>query len=392
MTSVFQTRRRAEEFAAAVDGAESRHASSEEVTGLLQIVATLRSEAPAEPRAEFTAGLRSRLMTEAETALRPETASLLLPVRERGRRERRLVAAASALVLVGGTATMAAAAQSSLPGEALYPIKRGIERAEVGLSMSEAGKGKDLLNQASDRLAEVEGLVAADSVNESRVPETLAEFSASATKGSALLFQAFQDAGDSDTILVVRTFTADSISTLEGLAADVPDEAQDELAAAAILVQEIDARAASLCGGCAADLPALEVPEIFLARAEVDKALERASQVDLQNSHPVVVPRGAVSAARPAAVTASEAPAVSPSSTTKPGTEDGTEDGADQPADPAPLPSPTIENPAPLPSVLPGLEGGKTSTEDKTVTEELAGGLTGAVETLLPDTGTGLLD
>jgi hypothetical protein len=388
MTSVFQTRRRAEEFAAAVDGAESRRASNEEVTGLLQIVAALRSEAPPEPRAEFTAGLRSRLMTEAETALRPETANLLLPVRERGRRERRLVAAASTLVLVGGTATMAAAAQSSLPGEALYPIKRGIERAEVGLSMSEAGKGKDLLNHASARLAEVEGLIASDSVNESRVPETLAEFSASATKGSSLLFQAFQDAGEPDTILVVRTFTADGISTLERLAADVPDEAQDELAAAAILLQEIDGRAASLCGDCATDLPALEVPEIFLARAEVDKALERASHADLQNSHPVVVPGGAVPAARPAAVTASEAPAVSPSPTTKP----GTEDGADQPTDPAPLPSPTLEQPAPLPSVLPGLEGGKTSTDDKTVTEELAGGLTGAVETLLPDTGTGLLD
>ena len=56
------------------------------------------------------------------------------PVRTRGKRERRLVAVASAAVLLGGTAGMATAAQNALPGEALYPIKRGIEKAEAGLS------------------------------------------------------------------------------------------------------------------------------------------------------------------------------------------------------------------------------------------------------------------
>ena len=40
---------------------------------------------------------------------------------------------------------MAAAAQSALPGEALYPVKRGIEKAEAGLSLGSAGRGRDLL-------------------------------------------------------------------------------------------------------------------------------------------------------------------------------------------------------------------------------------------------------
>ena len=49
------------------------------------------------------------------------------------------------------------------------------------------------------------------------------------------------------------------------------------------------------CGSCAADLPLVEVPGIFLARAEADRALSRAAAGVLDNDHPVVVPKGAVS-------------------------------------------------------------------------------------------------
>ncbi|HEU4511561.1 MAG TPA: DUF5667 domain-containing protein [Nocardioidaceae bacterium] len=374
MTSLFQARRRAEEFAAAVDGgAESRRDGSEEITTLLGLVSTLREQAPVEPRAEFASDLRSRLMLEAETALRPETANLLLPQRERGRRERRLVAAASAFVLVGGTATMAAAAQSSLPGDALYPIKRGIEQAEAGLNMSTAGKGKDLLSQASDRLVEVEGLVGTESARSApRVPETLADFSGSADEGATLLFDAFRESADPEAIVAVRTFTTEGIATLEALADEVPDDAQDELAAAAMLLQEIDSEATALCGGCAADLPVVEVPDIFLARAEVTKALSRAAGADLDNNHPVVVPKGAVPAAPEAA---EPSPADDPTDTT-----------GEAPT-PTPLPSPEWEEPEGWPTLLPGLEDGTTTKNDEpSATESLADGLSGVVETLLPDT------
>lgn len=375
MTSLFQARRSAEEFAAAVDGAERRRAHSEEISDLLQVVGTLRSQEPVAPREEFVGDLRSRLMVEAETALKPETATLILPQRQRGRRERRLVAAASAFVLVGGTATMAAAAQSSLPGDALYPIKRGIERAEVGLSLSEAGKGKDLLSHAADRLSEVEGLVGSGSaVAEPRVPETLAEFRESAAEGSQLLFGAFQETGDPEAIVAVRSFTTEGIVTLESLASEVPDAAQDELNAAALLLQEIDREANGLCGTCASDLPVVEVPDIFLARAEVDEALDRASGAELTNSHPVVVPKGATkppAAPKPAA------------------TPDADVSAAPEEASAPTFPTPTWEEPT-WPSLLPGLEdGSSTNTDDTSTTEDgtedLSEGLTGIVETILPD-------
>lgn len=393
MTSLLQARRRAEEFAAAVDGGDSGRTGGEEIAHLLQLVETLRDQPRVEPRPQFAGDLRTRLMAEAETVLKPETANLLLPARERGRRERRLVAAASAFVLVGGTATMAAASQTSLPGDALYPIKRGIERAEAGLSLSEAGKGRDLLSHASHRLAEVEGLIDAGSVqSRPRVPETLAEFSASATEGSALLLRAFSRTGDADAIVTVRLFASDAIATLEELAGDVPGDVQGDLSAAAILLQEIDTEAASLCGGCAADLPVVEVPDIFLARAEVDRALDRAAGADLENSHPVVVRKGVVpaaksSAGKPSAGKPSPAPVSAPGSPVAgtPAPEDDTV--ADDTPSPLPSPKPWKQLQPPL---LPGLEGEQAVTDDQTVTEEL----TGVVETLLPDPNpdTSLLD
>jgi hypothetical protein len=383
MTSVFQARRRAEEFAAAVDGdAENGTARGQELTTLLGLVAALREQPPVEPRAEFAADLRSRLMLEAETALRPESASLLLPPRQRGRRERRLVAAASAFVLVGGTTTMAAAAQGALPGDALYPIKRTIERAEAQLSMSTAGKGRDLLGQASDRLVEVSSIVDGAGTDplqsEPRVPETLQAFSASASEGSNLLFESFRETGDPESIVSVRSFATEGIATLEALAGGVPSDAQDELAAAAILLQDIDREAAALCGGCAAELPLVEVPGIFLARADVDRALALAATHELDNNHPVEIDKDTLESAGELATGPTPTP-TAPS------------DSPSGPVAPNTLPSPES-----FPTLLPGLDGGTGKTsQDPSLTGDLendiATGLDNVVKTLLPDAG-GLVD
>ncbi|GAB2735669.1 DUF5667 domain-containing protein [Nocardioides pakistanensis] len=389
MTSLFQARRSAEEFAAAVDGGDSpsRRSLTPETESLLAVVGALRSHEPATPRAEFSADLRERLMAEAETVLRPESSNLLLPARERGRRERRLVAAASAFVLIGGTTTMAAAAQSSLPGDALYPIKRGIERAEAQLNVSPAGKGKDLLSQASDRLVEVEGLLVADTAQaEPRVPETLAEFTASAVEGADLMFDSYRETGDPEAIVAVRGFARDGIDTLQQLAGDVPASAQGDLAAAAITLHDIDLEATELCSTCAADAPVVEVPDILLARAEVDRALALASERTLDNNHPVVVSKGLTGPRSAPTASAEGRPSSQPSATASPD------------AAPTGMPTPSWE-PETWPTLLPGLEGGGTTSKQddpkgpvEQLTEDLTDSLNGVVETLLPDLdGDGLL-
>ncbi len=325
--------------------------------------------------------------------LSAENAGLALPVRARGTRERRLVAAASAVVLIGGTAGMAAAAQDALPGEALYPIKRGIERAEAGLSVSQAGKGRDLLNQADDRLAEVQRLIAKDSAASTpRVPETLDDFSTQAAEGANLLLDSFQDTRDPSSVVRVRTFAADGITVLTQLAGSAPPEAQDEVAAAAVTLRDLDQQAAALCDTCATDLPAVEIPGLILARSEVDRALGAALPVTLDNSHPVVVPRGSVQ----------DKPADKPRDGTGDSADDATGTGSDQTDGTTPDPGPVDsvpDVPDPLdpdnlqPPTLPELEeqgsGGKKKLSDAPgkAVEDLTDGLTGAVETLLPDTG-----
>ena len=379
MTALFRARRRADEFAAAVDG---RRAVSEELRPLVSVATALREESHAAPtpRPEFAAELRALLMAEAERSLSPD-APLVLPPRQHGPRERRLAVAASVAVLLGGSAGMAAAAQSALPGEALYPIKRGIERAEAGLSVSTAGRGEDLLRQADGRLTEVEGLLAGTPAAAPQVPSTIQDFIGQAQEGAELMLASFEETSDPATVVAVRQFAASSIAMLQEIARTAPPEAQDELAAAAMALKDIDARAAELCPTCGEDLPDLQVPGVFLAAAEVDRAFALvAEQRLLDNSHPVVADKRLVKQVTDVlpdleAQAEDEAP------------EEDTTSGDDPSPAPVPGDGPTSEALIELPDDTDLTQSDKTvrkSVEDGT--KDITDGLTGVVETLLPDT------
>ena len=294
MTTLFRSRQRAEEFAARVDGATPVRPllPDEESRQLVQVAHLLREQGAADPgatpRPAFATELRERLMAEAAVVLTPQTTRLTLPVRTRGKRERRLVAVASAAVLLGGTASMAAAAQSALPGEALYPLKRGIEKAEAGMSVSSAGKGRDLLQQADARLTEAQGLVDRGSADGSpQVTHTLEAFSSQAQEGADLLMASYADTDDPRAIASVRAFAARGLAGIEALDRTAPPETQPDLREAALTLRDIDARASRLCGTCT-DLPVLSLPRTFLAGAEVDRAMQRFATLQPDNSHPVV--------------------------------------------------------------------------------------------------------
>ncbi|MDQ3615642.1 MAG: DUF5667 domain-containing protein [Actinomycetota bacterium] len=358
-------RRRAEQFAAVIerdppsDGAMD--AEFTEFTELRDLVTSLRNHDDVAPRAEFAGDLRVRLLTEARTVLAESSqrAKLLLPVRRKGPRVRRLVAAASVVVFTGGTATMAAAAQNSIPGEALYPVKRGIERADVWLSSSEAGKGSDLLAQANARLSEVEGLLASDSTGSgTQVPGTLSDFTEEAHAGAALLLDSFEDTQGAESVRTVRFFAAESMSTLVRLVERVPAQAEDELATAAVALQEIDAQAATVCASCLA-VPPVAVPEIILARVEFNRVLEAAMMSGPDDSLPVAVPEGAVDPARVAARSESDdsltrAPRPERLATGEPQPTPAPTQAPTQAPTPAPIPAPTgVATEAPPNTALP---------------------------------------
>ena len=62
--------------------------------------------------------------------------------------------------LFGGSAITALAAQSALPGDALYPVKMTIEQTRLSLARSAAVRAQLPLEFAERRLGEVEGLIA----------------------------------------------------------------------------------------------------------------------------------------------------------------------------------------------------------------------------------------
>jgi hypothetical protein len=281
MTSLIGARRRAEEFDAALRSPATD--ATPEMETLLSLVGALRShEAPA-PRADFSASLREQLMAEAAEVLTPST-PLALPPRRRGARERRLTIAASAFVLIGGTAGMAAAAQSSAPGDALYPLKRGLESGERFLQRDDAAKGHAFLDQAGARLDEAQALVGRDATSR-EISTSLRSFSTQAMTGSDLLLGSFEEDRDPALVEDVRSFTADALETLTALSATAPADLSDEIAQVGYVLQRIDAAAAQACTSCS-DRPALQVPQGMQETAAIQKAMAAVRLQKLDNSHP----------------------------------------------------------------------------------------------------------
>ena len=267
MTSVFASRRRAEEFHSLVEGSSTGGLHDARYTEFLNIVATLRDVPEAEPRPAFVADLREQLMAAADTVLVVSDDEARLALRSRPSsprtRERRIAAAAAGLAVVGATTSMAMAAQSALPGDALYPIKRLIEGAETGLAVSEGEKGTTLLDNAAGRLDEITALSRDGRLDDSEaVEDTLNDFSRQAVAASDLLLTDYASSGDESSITELRDFTGESMQTLAELESVVPEQARDELLRAARILTQIDAeaqRACPACGGHGID----EIPAIL---------------------------------------------------------------------------------------------------------------------------------
>jgi hypothetical protein len=266
MTSLIPARRRAEEFDALVDG---RAAGRRDVRygDLLVLVSEIQDLPEITPRPEFAANLRAQLMAEADTALINVERELTLPVRRHGRGQRRLATAAAGIAIVGASTSMAVAAQSALPGDALYPIKRALEDAQSGIRFSDEARGRVELDNARARLSEVSDLSQRGTASaDARVPGTLDAFTKQANRGSDLLLDEYAATGDAAEIRTIRKFVADGMATLEALDLIVPDRAHDELAEAARALTRIDDDARSACPSCGGPA-ALDLPPIFLAGA-----------------------------------------------------------------------------------------------------------------------------
>lgn len=268
MTAAFTARGRAEEFNSLVEGTSTSELLNTRYVEVLELVEAMRYVSPVEARAEFVAGLRSRLMSAAESALAPATdaelAARLTVAPRRTPRERRIAIAVGGFAIVGATTTMAMAAQTALPGDTLYPLKRALENAHAGVQVDEGDKGSTLLANAAGRLDEVDELSRAQgSEDATAIAQTLQAFTDQATAASDLLLASYADNGQEASIQELRDFTAASMSDLEGLESVVPEEARGALIAAAQVLYQIDQQATYACPICAVST-VTRIPDILL--------------------------------------------------------------------------------------------------------------------------------
>ncbi len=227
-----------------------------EVADLVACAEQLCESAVAEPSAEFRSALRTQLMTEASTVLSPVAArpqhAPRPPLRTPSLRfRRRLAGLTAALVSSAGFVGLVGASAEALPGEMLYPVKRGVENVELAFHKDDVARGEYRLEQASERLAEARRLTDSGSPQASdHIAGVLSDFAAQAKDGSGALFRAYGHSGSEESITVVNDFSASAAADLAQLSGKVPSEADLAFQTAASTVSQLVTKASTLCTSC----------------------------------------------------------------------------------------------------------------------------------------------
>jgi hypothetical protein len=227
-----------------------------EVAELVACAEQLCEAAIAEPSPEFRTALRTQLMTEAATVLAPVGTRPVRPHRAPVRTpsfgfRRRLAGATAALVTAGGFVGLVGASAEALPGEMLYPVKRGVENVELAFHKDDPARGEFRLAQASERLAEARRLTDDGSPQSSEhVAGALDDFATQARDGAGALFRAYGQSGSQQSITDVNDFSAAAAADLAQLSGRVPADADPSFQAAATTVSELVTKASRLCTSC----------------------------------------------------------------------------------------------------------------------------------------------
>lgn len=284
MSPAFPSRRRAEQFEALLEGTVAE-APTAELAELLALAGELRALPEVAPRPEFAAALRERLMSEAPAALAAGVSTkerLTVGRRTPGaaRRERRIGLALAAFSLVGATTASAVAAQSSLPGDTLYPVKRLLEDARTTLAMGDEAKADLLLSHADERLDEVRAL-GAEGADARPIEQALADYAAQADQASDLVLQEYAEDQNANSLTDLQTFTQHGVTTISELTGVLPMSVDDALAHAAQTLVTIDQAVTEACPACGlgglSDLPSTVLDLLSSTTAGLQQSLAPAA-------------------------------------------------------------------------------------------------------------------
>jgi hypothetical protein len=242
--------REARAFADALGGARP---TSRDVAALIAVAERLcAAAAEIQPSPRFQSSLRTTLVAEAPTVLVAHRAT---PRQRRRspfapRARRRAAAVAAVLATTFGLLGMTTASASALPGEALYPVKRGIESTELALTRGDSRRGTFRLELASERLRETTGLTERHSAASALAGSTLRDFSEQASLGSEALVRSFKATNQRADIVAINEFADHAAGQLQRLTSRLDGRAVVALAAARNELAGIIGRSASVCPIC----------------------------------------------------------------------------------------------------------------------------------------------
>ncbi|MFD3681409.1 DUF5667 domain-containing protein [Streptomyces sp. NPDC058613] len=154
------------------------------------------------------------LVPEQRTGRGAHRATSLRKLRPRSRWSKGIAAGGLTVgVAAGAFSGVAAASTDALPGDSLYPIKRGVEDLKLGMADEDSDRGELYLDQASNRLSEARrlmergrtGVLDHESLGEIR--RALAGMKHDAEQGHRLLQAAYQRDGSLGPMQTLSSFS-----------------------------------------------------------------------------------------------------------------------------------------------------------------------------------------
>jgi Domain of unknown function (DUF5667) len=211
-------------------------AERDELIELLRLSVDLGGLAPSGPVADPAFRLRARNRMLAAAAQR-RRAPRWNPFGTLPRPVARLAfaGALAAAVLVAGL-TSAAASGNSLPGDPFYPIKLGVERAQLAITLDAVARARLHAQFAEVRLSEAKRLIAVGRVQDG-VSQVNQYDSAVAQFNSALAGTTFDDTAIADLRRFMKDHEASADASLQSLAGSLAAGGEVQAAAAVTRTQ-----------------------------------------------------------------------------------------------------------------------------------------------------------
>ncbi|MFZ3472046.1 DUF5667 domain-containing protein [Streptomyces sp. 4.24] len=157
-------------------------------------------------------------------------------------------------VAAGAFSGVAAASTDALPGDHLYPVKRGMEDIRLGMADDDSDRGELYLDQASSRLAEARRLMergragALDHESLGEIRRALAGMKHDASEGHRLLQAAYERDGSLGPIQALSSFSRSHRDAWAKLRGNLPAQLTDVGGEVESVFQAIDEDVAPLQG------------------------------------------------------------------------------------------------------------------------------------------------